>query len=308
MTTAPGIRAGLAAIAVTLAAGVPAGSAFADHPLEPDLAPEPASDLSLQFNGSTRTGLRLTTTIRNAGAGPLEVYPVGGIDCDGDGDMGNDRLAYQRVFEDGDEDGAFDPAVDTTSDSDEAGCMIYHPAHDHWHFENFSDFQLLTPGGVVIATTDKVSFCLSDTSPFDLGLPGAPAMGHYAFTSCQADATEGISVGWRDIYESSLPGQRIDIEGVPHGAYCVAVTSDPDNLLRESDDSNNTSLHGILLSGDRIIDSPEGCAAPVQRIGTAAPPATAGPTGERAAAFKKCRKKSKKAKKKCNQRARKLPV
>jgi hypothetical protein len=42
---------------------------------------------------------------------------------------------------------------------------------------------------------------------------------------------------------------------------------------------------------------------------TPAPPAATGPTGERAAALKKCKKKhSAKARKKCKRKARRLPV
>lgn len=69
------------------------------------------------------------------------------------------------MFDDSDDDGVFSPALDTTSANYEAGCMIYHPTHDHWHFEDFSDFELLTANGGVIANRQG-GFCLRDTSSF----------------------------------------------------------------------------------------------------------------------------------------------
>jgi lysyl oxidase len=260
---ATGIRAGSAAAGLILVACLSATPALAAGPLEPDLTPEPASDLSLVYSGSTRSALRLTTTIRNAGRGPLELNSAEtGEDCDGNGDPSNDRLASQRVFDDSDDDGIFDPAVDTGSSSYEVGCLIFHPAHNHWHLSDFSDFELLTPSGTLVAATNKVSFCLADNSPFDLGLPGAPATARYEFNTCAAATTEGISVGWRDTYSSNVPGQFIDIGGVPDGDYCVAVTADPDNLLRETSDSNNLALRGIALRGNTVVDSPQGCTPP----------------------------------------------
>jgi hypothetical protein len=48
---------------------------------------------------------------------------------------------------------------------------------------------------------------------------------------------------------------------VPDGNYCVSVVADPDNLLRESNDTNNIALRGISLEGNAVADSPQGCAA-----------------------------------------------
>ncbi len=247
--------AGGVATGLCLAAFAPA--AWAHDELKPDLAAMPADDLSVAYSGGVRSELRLSTAIANRGSGPLELYPMSGVDCNENSDPADDRLAYQRVFEDTSADGVFDRATDTDSHSYPAGCMTYHPPHDHWHFEDFSRFQLRTPTGDVVAVNDKVSFCVTDTSPFDSTLPGSPDLKHY--TTCTPDSIEGISVGWTDVYQSFLPGQFLGITGLSDGDYCVAVKADPSNRLVESDDSNNESLRGISLAGSTVADSARGC-------------------------------------------------
>jgi hypothetical protein len=243
--------AGMAALAVTASAQAAAPE------LLPDLIGQPAQNLSIQESGGTRT-LRLATTVANAGTGPLEVYPVSGGDCDGDGDPANDRLAYQRVFRDVDGSGDFNRAIDVDSGAHLAGCMIFHPAHMHWHFEDFASYELRKPGfGAVVAATTKVSFCMIDSSPFYPALPGFAASRF--FTSCDQDDTEGISVGWGDTYGSSLAGQTIDISGLPDGDYCLAVTGDPSDIIRESDELDNEAVTPIFLSGTSVRGSAADC-------------------------------------------------
>jgi hypothetical protein len=247
--------AGAAALSA-LSAGT-ASAQVAAPELLPDLIGQPAQDLSIQESGGTRN-LRLATTVANAGAGPLEVYPVSGGDCDGDGNPANDRLAYQRVFRDVDGSGDFSRAVDVDSAAHLAGCMIFHPAHMHWHFEDFASYQLREPGsGTVVAANSKVSFCMIDSSPFYPALPGFAASRF--FTSCDQDDAEGISVGWGDTYGSSLAGQTIDVTGLPDGDYCLAVTGDPSDILRESDEQDNEAVTPIFLSEASVRASAADC-------------------------------------------------
>src|SRR3989304_5597696 len=42
------------------------------------------------------------------------------------------------------------------------GTFIYHPEHNHWHFDYFATFELVGSGGNIVASNDKVSFCLLD--------------------------------------------------------------------------------------------------------------------------------------------------
>ncbi|HEY8173639.1 MAG TPA: lysyl oxidase family protein, partial [Dehalococcoidia bacterium] len=64
--------------------------------------------------------------------------------------------------------------------------------------------------------------------------------------------TQGISAGWSDTYAASIPGQDIDISGLPDGRYAIKTTVDPDRRLIESDDDNNTSTTYVALSGTEI--------------------------------------------------------
>ncbi len=289
----------LVAVGVLLPAAAATPAAAQDE-LLPDLRALEGTELEVTFAGPVRE-LRLTTTMANEGSGPFELYPVAGGNCDGgDPMLDDDRLAYQRVFQD-DGDGVFDRALDTASSSYLAGCMIFHDAHLHWHFEDFANYELRTPFGNVVGINEKVSFCMVDTVPRDPPLPGQPDLQHYV--SCEEDDTEGISVGWADIYDSSLAGQEIDITGLPDGDYCLAVEADPSNLIVESDELNNESLRAIRISGGSVFDSSVGCGKVLPAPSTPAAGPLAAPTSPAIAApfsaKPKCKRLRGVAKRKC---------
>ena len=245
---------------MVLPMGGSAAASASDPELMPDLRGLQAQNLYVQQGGGIRD-LRLSTTVANAGAGVLEIYPVAGGNCDGDGDPTNDRTAFQRVYRDADGNGFFTRLADIDSVSYQTGCMIYHPAHAHWHFEDFARYELRRIGsGEIVSSTTKVSFCLADSGPFDPSLGGYDSTRFY--DDCSEDATEGLSIGWSDTYVFSLPGQTIDIRGVPDGDYCLAVTADPSDIVRESDESNNEAATRITLEGNAAAVSPAGCAIP----------------------------------------------
>jgi hypothetical protein len=245
------------ALTVSLA---PATAQTPDDELLPDLRGMPAEDLRIDTAGGVRD-LRLTTSIANGGAGAFEIFPeqTEGGDCDGDGNSDDDKLAYQRIFNDVDDDGEFDRAVDIGYTTRLAGCMRFHPAHNHWHFEDLASFELRVPGtDEVVASTSKVGFCLLDIWPFDPALGGHPAGGYYE-GNCSPTATIGISVGWADTYLSGLPGQEIDIRNIPDGHYCLTVTGDPSDLVMEANEANNRAESLVTLSGNRVSDSGRSC-------------------------------------------------
>lgn len=245
-----------------MSTAISAASATAQEPppeLLPDLRGMPPEDLRVRTDESVRN-LRLTTSVGNGGAGAFEIFPEPdtGADCDGDGNTDDDRLAYQRVFRDVDGDDRFDRAVDIASSEYLAGCMRFHPAHRHWHFEDLASYDLRVPGtGQVVASTTKVGFCLLDIWPFDPALGGHPGDGYYG--DCSEDADMGISVGWADTYDWQLAGQTIDIRNVPDGHYCLSVTGDPSDIVREADEANNRSETLITLSGSTVVDSGSPC-------------------------------------------------
>jgi hypothetical protein len=190
-----------------------------------------------------RALLRLTTAMANFGRGAMELR---GSTNNPDGTQN----VLQRVYLD-----------DGGSRDRLAGTFVYHPAHGHIHFEDFAAYHLraVTAGGGVgdvIASGDKVSFCLLDIDHADPSLPGSPASDRYV--SC--GQVQGISVGWADVYTYDLADQWIDVTGVPSGRYWLEVVADPGDHLAESDETNNAvriqidfTAPGPFVAGRRVF-------------------------------------------------------
>src|SRR5439155_26766234 len=90
------------------------------------------------------------------------------------------------------------------------------------------------------------SFCLIDINHFNPALPRSPASGVY--NTCN-NVVQGISVGWNDVYGSSLDGQSIDVTGIPNGEYWLEVVADPADHILEANETNNVTRIPITLSG-----------------------------------------------------------
>ncbi|MEQ1858935.1 MAG: lysyl oxidase family protein [Chthoniobacteraceae bacterium] len=115
----------------------------------------------------------------------------------------------------------------------------FQACHGHYHFRGFASYQLLDDNDQPVATGRKVSFCLLDGLRWD---PKAPATAHY---DCE---TQGIQAGWADVYDAGLPGQWIDVSGVPPGTYTLVITMNPDRLITESDYSNNSASTQVVIT------------------------------------------------------------
>lgn len=164
--------------------------------------------------------LRLTTAVGNIGEGALEIRGGQALP------NGNQEV-YQRIF---DSVGGFHDVL--------AGEFVYHPEHGHTHFEGLAQYHLraVTAGngvGEIIASGDKTSFCLLDIAEID------PLADGKVYEDCTPEQ-QGISPGWADVYDQSLPDQWIDITGVAAGTYWLEVVIDPDDNLVESDETNNS--------------------------------------------------------------------
>ena len=219
------------------------GSAQQVLELTPNLQPLPASDLSL-VGGTT---LLFSTTSWNNGAGPLELR-AGEIDT-----VGNRQNVYQRVYL---SDGGFYDRL--------AGTFVWHPEHNHFHFEDYALYTLQpfnAPGGSQ-RTSSKTTFCVMDTTKINGSLPGAP--GSAVYTTC-GNTIQGMSVGWGDTYGYFLFGQSIDFTGNPSGDYKLIIEIDPKKRIIESSEEDNISC--VLLrinvanSSVTILNS-AGCDAP----------------------------------------------
>jgi L-ascorbate metabolism protein UlaG (beta-lactamase superfamily) len=203
--------------------------------LLPDLQTFPPTDLRLVRNSYTQTTvLRLTNSVVNAGEGPLEMW---GTQLPG---LGTHQVV-QRMY---------DTAGGYAEQS--VGQFVFHPQHSHWHLDGFSLYELWSvhPDGTldqVLATSGKVSFCLRDIRRSR----AAPVISGAAFSSC-GTRKQGISAGWIDSYQYYLPGQSIDVTGLPDGRYALMSTADPYNLIREAEEGNNFALIYLSLEGGRV--------------------------------------------------------
>jgi hypothetical protein len=238
----------LAALGVTAAGAAPRGAAVGP-PLYPDLVTRRIVDVHIERSVGTKL-LRFSTTVGNRGPGPAELFPdtPDVDDCDGDNDPTNDRTASQRIYGDTVTDGIFDRKVDIgVVETRVIGCFVFHPLHNHWHFEEFERYDLhRIHSGKVLASSEKVSFCLLDTFTIP-GVPGTPDQPFYG--PCNADVTMGLSVGYSDLYASGLPGQELDVRGIPNGRYCLAMTADPGERVTEADEANNGRSTVVEIAG-----------------------------------------------------------
>ncbi|HSP98299.1 MAG TPA: lysyl oxidase family protein [Candidatus Dormibacteraeota bacterium] len=104
--------------------------------------------------------------------------------------------------------------------------------HEHYDFEGFWDFRLMTFAGATVARGEKHAWCLADVFPL------APESRPRArFEDC---GNQGVSAGWADVYARSMDCQWVDITGVPSGRYVLDVEVNPERRVREADYGNNT--------------------------------------------------------------------
>src|SRR5206468_12980423 len=94
--------------------------------------------------------------------------------------------------------------------------------------------------GGIVASNQKVAYCLVDSQKITNPPPGTPNNSVYGGTSPACGQIMGISVGWADNYGYQLTNQSILLTGVSSGDYWLENVADPLNRLSESDDTNNT--------------------------------------------------------------------
>jgi Lysyl oxidase len=226
-----------AAVLGILAIAVPAARAAPGVRQYPDLRTQPPSDLrfdSVSINGEVRSVLRFSNTVWNAGSGPVHLVAK------------TDRQAkksqvFQRIYSNSTASGQYDQK--------HVGDFVFHPAHDHFHFEDFAEYQLWPaaawdqwvadgrPNGTERSSLrgqgTKTTFCIMDTARVDPNIPGSAITP--AYLSC-GRTTQGMSVGWGDTYGWQLADQWVVLDGteLADGLYVLRSIADPLNVLYES--------------------------------------------------------------------------
>lgn len=208
--------------------------------LLPNLVMLPAEELGITARDGRRV-LRFASVLANEGSGPLQVSPVPDEAC-----PSSERYVEQRVFRDADDDGAFDRRRDRGTVALPGGCMVFHPRHEHWHFDASAGYALTTvTDEEPIVAQDKVSFCLRDSEP----LEEATVRHRRTYPDCARDRRQGITVGWADRYDAETPGQRLVLPpGLGNGVFCLRLEVDPFDLLQEADEDDNTSAVVVRIN------------------------------------------------------------
>lgn len=196
--------------------------------LLPDLtvSPSPLNDNAIDYETIPgRKLLRLSNSSPNIGRGKMELR--------GGRILGNgNREVFQRIY-----------LSDRSYVSRLAGVFEHHREHNHIHFKDYAVYRLrtITPDsgvGAIVASSEKVSFCLRNSVVYNRNLPGFNPKSEYK--NCSSNV-QGIGVGYADFYRKNLYGQWIDITDVNPGRYWIESVVDPINRLKESNEDNNVA-------------------------------------------------------------------
>jgi hypothetical protein len=247
--TARGLLAALAVAALSWAPGwfgaqaqnVPHPSlpeCRADDPLLrlPDLVPDVPADARTVDQGSRRV-LQFTTAVANIGDGPLVLEGRTISTADGSVTQG-----YQVIWR-----------RDGSRCARATGRFDFHSGHLHFHFNDFVGYELRQDdpfNGPFAATGSKASFCLLDLARVRSFRAEEFPRQVLNQTCASAEGIQGISVGWKDVYERILPGQSINLdssaaEQVPAGTYFLVNVVDPNHLLWDKNPDNNASFVSV---------------------------------------------------------------
>ncbi len=127
------------------------------------------------------------------------------------------------------------------------GEMVYANAdgHHHWHLQHVARYSLWNAERTAeVAPASKVGFCLDDSQHVEPNV--GPANPVYAndvppypgfcrhFEPNSTSVYEGISPGWRDVYERELAFQWVDVSDVLPGEYWLREDVDPNGIIKQA--------------------------------------------------------------------------
>ena len=128
-----------------------------------------------------------------------------------------------------------------------SGEMVYSNAdgHHHWHLQHVAKYSLWNAAKTAeVAPAQKVGFCLDDSQHVEPGK--GPATPVYAndvppypgfcrrFEPNATGVYEGISPGWRDVYDRELAWQWVDASDVLPGEYWLREDVDPNGIIKQA--------------------------------------------------------------------------
>jgi hypothetical protein len=213
-------------------------NAYAPDSVNPPLSALGQSPMSCTFdemaqNHVTRC-LRFTTGPRDAGPGPFEIDYDPTASAFG---LQTPGPAFQR----------------------RAGRFQFHPAHGHYHYLDFLQFQLfhvagpdhsLTPAG----SGKKLGLCPADELFADWHMFNQQETNTFTANCGYApgEASLGLNVGWGDVYRWQRPGQYVDFSNDGDGYYLLQVTVNAHYQALTVHKHDNVGYAYIHVVGDRI--------------------------------------------------------
>jgi hypothetical protein len=241
----------LAAVLLLAGAALPAAASAAaeENPCQgpqahellcPNLRIGPPSELYVQDAGGGRVLLRATSDVRSRGLGPMELH--------GERNGWRTMRVNQRIFRKGG--GHLDLRTAATLRFTDVGAYW---GGSYWKVHELAQFELrrATPDGdlgAVVRVGPKLNYCLRDLERTRAGAR-SPAGRHYP--GCNQNPyrnriTLGTSVGWSDIYPAPYDKQWIEVGGL-RGCFAFVMTVDPQGLLYESNEEDNSSSRLLRL-------------------------------------------------------------
>jgi Lysyl oxidase len=236
LLSALGLIAGL-----WLAAATPHATADVT-PALPDLdqeAPAQVQVAPLRSGNERSWWLGFSSAVSNVGDGPFVIHGHRR-------DRSSPEMVADQLLMSGDAAAQVVPSVGRMR-------FVRSPDHNHWHLLKFDRYELRRAGsGRAIVRDRKSGFCLGDRYSVDAQvLPAAPPDPVYT-SRCGLsqtgllELTEGISVGYGDIYQPYLEYQQLPLDGLGNGRYVLVHSVNANGQLREKSTSNNSA--SVLLS------------------------------------------------------------
>ena len=231
---------GLAALSTVAAAEEnPCAGSEAGRLLCPNLRIGPPTDLYLQSSGG-RSLLRATSDVRSRGRGPIELH--------GRRNGWRTMTVRQRIYRAGG--GHIDVPTRATLRFANVGSYF---GGSYWKVHQLARFELWTVDDrhrLVrrVRTGPKLNYCLRDLARTR---PGRRSPSHFHYPGCNQNPYEdsvalGTSVGWSDIYPADYDKQWIGV-GALRGCFAFVMRVDPQGLLYESNENDNTSRRLVHL-------------------------------------------------------------
>jgi hypothetical protein len=219
-----------------------AGNASAASDRLPDLAMARLQHIVTENTADGRRLLRFSAIIVNVGVGPFELRSRRT-------DTSSSWSSRQVIYNDaGGLRSVATPSVQLVYGGD---------GHNHWHVRDLERYRLVPLDNASgNRTGHKAGFCFFDNYQYKLSLPGAPQTVKYPRSACGTQTSltlrHGLSVGWGDNYQWSLPDQYIDTTGLPDGTYRLWATADQANFFLESNDANNSAWADLRIDASGV--------------------------------------------------------